>query len=244
MAVYERQRRESPALPRGNFVAAIFFDPDVRRRATWSLGLLTLLFVLIVGAFTAFGSPVPFDRPLTNATQPLDDNYPLVASFFEVVGFLGYSPWNAVAGAVIGIALALWLGWQVMLLFTGITLVQGLVGILLKFPITVERPMETELNAPIDIIKASSFPSGHTSMYIVMFGFPVYLLWRHGAPRWLSWLATILYGILVLFVGPARVSLGAHWWSDVIGGVLLGFFVLLLGIELYERWLLPRMAEE
>ncbi len=241
MSVQQRKRRAAPAPSNENLVAAICFDQEVRRRAVWVLGLLTALFVLIVGTFAAFDLHIPLDRNLTTATQSLADDYPLIAGFFGLVGFLGYSPWNAVAGAVIGIGLALWLGWQVMLLFTGLTLVQGLLGILLKFPITVERPMETDLNAPIDIIRASSFPSGHTSMYIVMFGFPVYLLWRHCAAGWLKWLATIFYLTLVLFVGPARVALGAHWWSDVVGGTLLGFFMLLLGIELYERWLLPKM---
>ena len=134
-----------------------------------------------------------------------------------------------------------WLSWKVGAFFAVITLVQGVLGILLKFPITIERPQETDLNAPLQIIQASSFPSGHTSMYVVMLGFPVYLLWRHCAPRWLSWLATIVVAIFIIFIGPSRVSLGAHWWSDVIGGHLLGFLVLFAGIELYERWLLPRL---
>jgi undecaprenyl-diphosphatase len=234
---------EPPAASHLSPVARPFFDPIVRRRAIRLLGILTILFVLLVGSFAAFDMKLPYDEALTVAAQGLDNGS--WDTLFEVVGFAGYSPWNVRVGASLCIGIGLWLGWKVGVLLAGMTVVQGLLGILIKFPITVERPMETDLRAPLDIIKASSFPSGHTTMYIVLFGFPVYLLWRHGAPRWLAWPATIIYIILVLLVGPARVSVGAHWWSDVVGAFLLGFFVLLLGIEVYERRLVvsPEPAE-
>ncbi len=227
-------------VPRGNFVAEVCFNYQIRRRAVWVLGLLSVLFVLMVGLFNAQEGMLPFDEPLTLATQQVRGG--AWEALFKAVGFVGYSPWNAVVAALLCIGLGAWLGWQVGAFLAGLTLIQGVIGILLKFPITRARPMETDLNAPLAIIKESSFPSGHTSMYVVLFGLPTYLLWRHCAPRWLTWLATLLSAIMILLIGPARVSLGAHWWSDVVGAHLLGFWVLLLGIEFYERWLLPRLS--
>jgi membrane-associated phospholipid phosphatase len=111
--------------------------------------------------------------------------------------------------------------------------------VLLKFPIRIERPIGSNLEAPLAVIRESSFPSGHVTLYVVLFGFVVYLLWKHAVPALLRGAATILAVVLIVLIGPSRVHLGAHWVGDVVAAYLLGFFFLLVGIEVYERWLLP-----
>jgi membrane-associated phospholipid phosphatase len=63
-----------------------------------------------------------------------------------------------------------------------------------------------------------SFPSGHAmlSMAVVLALF--FLLWQSRAPRPLQVLGTLVGGAFVASVGLARMYLGVHFPSDVLGG--------------------------
>ncbi len=70
-----------------------------------------------------------------------------------------------------------------------------------------------------------SFPSGHATMSVVFFGVLYYLV-RHHLKIHHERLLALFAIIFPLLVGFSRIYLGAHWFSDVIGGLLLGIFWL------------------
>ena len=80
-----------------------------------------------------------------------------------------------------------------------------------------------------------SFPSGHTSGAVVLFGMLAYLAWRLLPPRWHlpCWLAAVT---LVMMVGASRVWLQAHWLSDVLAGMASGGAWLALCIAASGVW--------
>lgn len=49
----------------------------------------------------------------------------------------------------------------------------------------------------------------------------------------------ILCGMLIALIGLARIDSGEHWFSDVVGGYLVGTIWLVLTIYFY-RWGKPR----
>ena len=80
-----------------------------------------------------------------------------------------------------------------------------------------------------------SFPSGHVLRATIVYGLVLYL-----AERWelfgrdSSRLSPVLV-LVVFFVGYAVVYLGWHWFSDAIGGMLLGLTLLFGLIAYLER---------
>src|SRR5437588_5625092 len=87
----------------------------------------------------------------------------------------------------------------------------------------IKRPRPTkELVTVVRVINEPSFPSGHVMQYTNFFGLLIYLLatnWRSGRLR--NALITICTA-LIIFIGPSRVYLGAHWPSDVMAGYVYG----------------------
>jgi membrane-associated phospholipid phosphatase len=80
-----------------------------------------------------------------------------------------------------------------------------------------------------------SFPSGHVLRATITYGLVLYL-----AERWdlfgrdSSRLSPVLV-LVILFVGYAVVYLGWHWFSDAVGGLLLGLTLLFGLIAYLER---------
>jgi cation-transporting ATPase E len=70
-------------------------------------------------------------------------------------------------------------------------------------------------------IEQFSFPSGHATMSVVVYGFMAFLLCREARPglrKAVIFLAATLVGLIAL----SRLYLGAHWLSDVLGGLSFG----------------------
>ena len=95
----------------------------------------------------------------------------------------------------------------------------------------IHRPRPAPIyNGPAEF----SFPSGHAAVSIVVLGFLAVLLLQGAPQRWRRAIAFVL-SAAVLLISFSRIYLGAHWFSDVAGGLLFGAaWVALLAI-LYLR---------
>jgi membrane-associated phospholipid phosphatase len=82
-----------------------------------------------------------------------------------------------------------------------------------------------------------SFPSGHVTFYVGYFGFLFFVAFAL-LPRdtWRRRVALFLMALPVLLVGLSRVTLRAHWPSDVAGAYLLCGIWLAFSLETYRRW--------
>lgn len=88
-----------------------------------------------------------------------------------------------------------------------------------------------------------SFPSGHATNAITVYGILTFLLWRHIPTRWGRKLLLIFSAIMIFMIGFSRIYLGVHYPSDVIAGYFAGGFWLVIAIwcfqfikeKIYER---------
>ena len=110
--------------------------------------------------------------------------------------------------------------------FWALTILGGLAGVqLLKWLVHLPRPVALYHGA-----SAYGFPSGHTTMSVILYGFLAILLARSlsSTLRWGIFVAVLLISFNIAF---SRLYLGAHWLSDVLGGFFIGTsWIALLGI--------------
>jgi len=154
---------------------------------------------------------------------------PFLDSFFRCITFLG----DGVVIALISAALLVWCLWQrdkragIVVIVSGF-MVHGVI-FALKGLFGRARPHLWTL----DMVHTSpSFPSGHATSTVLMFGLLAYLLCRkfpHARTMiiFFSW-------VLIFLTGFSRLYLGVHWPTDVVAGWGVGYVLLLFAIRIIK----------
>jgi undecaprenyl-diphosphatase len=95
---------------------------------------------------------------------------------------------------------------------------------------------------PIDILLMEhtySFPSGHATISIALYGFLAYMVIRFSTHFIHQVRILSLTILLCLLIGLSRIVLNEHYLSDVMGGFLVGTLWLTIAISMME-WLTAR----
>ncbi len=117
-----------------------------------------------------------------------------------------------------------------------LSLVAGLAGGSVLFSLTkiISHRQRPPIIDRLYSIGGYSFPSGHSVMSVVIYGFLAYLIIK-AVKNWKAKAAIFLGGIFFVgLIGFSRVYLGVHYPSDVLGGWLLGLFWLTVIITALE----------
>lgn len=81
---------------------------------------------------------------------------------------------------------------------------------------------------------SASFPSGHVTLSVAIFGFLAFLTAQIVPRQWRRFVY-IFFILLILLISISRLFLGQHWFTDVLGAWFLGLSLLLLVTLSYRR---------
>ena len=82
-----------------------------------------------------------------------------------------------------------------------------------------------------------SYPSGHAMISMCMYGYTIYVVNKKIKNKKVAFCLNILLGVLIISIGISRVYVGVHYISDVIAGYILSLIIVILYIELAEKYL-------
>lgn len=202
--------------------------------------LVSSLFIVSLSLFSLVknilvSSPVVFlDTKIENILVVFRDSF--LVKFFLWVTALG--EYQVIISVVLITTALFWL-WQKR--FYIVSLYVTVIGstasaYLAKIFINRSRPGG---EIPVFTEHFFSFPSGHATVIIALLGFLTYCVWRNFKTWKIRVNSFFLASAIIILVGFSRLYLGVHFLSDVLGGYLMGFFWLLLGIAISE-WLIVK----
>ena len=188
----------------------------------------------IVVALVTTSSPslLRVDRGLANSLHRYSIAHPGFASAMRAISNAG-SPgvWWLVLTPVF--AWLLYRRLPRLAIFVAVTSIgSSLLNRAIKATVDRARP---HLVDPIATAAGKSFPSGHTQSAIVGCGILVLVflpIVRRRARPWLLGAASLV----VLLIGFSRIALGVHYFSDVIGAILIGLAWLLAMTAAFSVW--------
>ena len=204
--------------------------PRRERRILTTLIFILLLGFLILSAIVAFLPTSVVDIEFTERFQRARN--PWLDSLMKFVSWFGYMPQGAIV--VIGTVVLFFLlgrpreGW--FMLATALCLP---IVFAIKFAFGRMRPRAELWDDFLSGTAYQSFPSGHVALYVTFFGFLIFLMYRlRRYPQPLRLLIASFCIILIALVPVSRVYLGAHWFTDVMAGFIVGMLCL-IGICLW-----------
>ena len=106
----------------------------------------------------------------------------------------------------------------------GLYVLLAVVYVLFEFVVVNERP----IIMPGDEHLEASFPSSHTMLTFVILGSAITVLGKYARSNWLRNLLQVVFGVLILVAVFGRLISGVHWFTDILGGILISAFLLFL----------------
>ena len=215
------------------------FNPErlaiVRGNTGRLIAAVALLVFGVLFAIVRKNRSAAADAAITMKLQQQD--HPSLRRLMRVASWPGFPPQSRVIPPAL--AATLWFaGFRVEGLFQLLAWGTGGVSFAIKRVMRRSRPSadHPQIRVIVARIGGSSFPSGHVLNYMGVYGFFAYLVYTWIRPDAIRRTIVGLLLSLVALVGPSRIYLGHHWFTDVLASYLLGTSYLIALTSLYRRF--------
>ena len=199
---------------------------QVNKQLLFRSSLVTLLIIFTaLSFFVLFEPPEYLDIHISEEIQ--ENQTPDLDTIMIWISWLGRTSVSVVMVVLIALFFYfLRLKKEAVLILS--TLLSGILGLGLKMLINRPRPAK-DLVVLLEDTKYQSFPSGHVLFYTVFFGALILIILRLKKIKYEIKIFLVTLCLSIIFFGAvSRVYLGAHWFTDVLGGFILGVLCVLL----------------
>lgn len=187
-----------------------------------TLSLLIIAFI-ILSIFIAQNPILPFDIKISLIVQKYQADW--LDKIMLAISFFGELPWSLLSVLVVA-AIFYWQKFRREGLYIASILFSGLIILGIKNVINRPRPTAFYVRL-VEVNRFQSYPSGHVLSYVLFFGFLIILM-NHltSIQKTTRTIVTYSSAFLMIMIIPSRIYLGAHWFTDTLGGFLLGLICL------------------
>jgi membrane-associated phospholipid phosphatase len=215
-------------------VAAWTISPERLARLLYpqTLAFVAVLTVALIAlsVLVRLKATYALDLKVTKTLQETDSK--IITKAARWATFMGNSLTLVILAAVT-FGIAAYSGQGTAAVFTVASLLSLPINVLLKNIIDRARPGETEARILPGPRWGFSYPSGHSMGAAAFYGFVAVMIWLH-TPDLPTRIALVVpFALLPIAVGLSRIYLGAHWFSDVIGGFAAGMVIVIILAVLY-----------
>ena len=198
---------------------------------SWAVACAVLFTALAVLVDADASFLVDFDDQVATWPQQVTADHEWLERLLVGIGHATGTLAMTIATVVVVIALAV-KGYRRAAIWTaGVMAATGLAVLVLKPAIGRDRPVWDD---PIQSLTSYAFPSGHAAGIAAAAGVAIVLATMLVRRRGLRRLVSTLAVLVALIVGADRVFLGVHHLTDVVGGYLLGAFMVLIGLVVFD----------
>ena len=214
------------------------FNPDRLALARGAAGLrivaVSMLSFGVLFALVRRNASASSDAAITLRLQRQE--HPLFDRLMRIVSWPGFPPQSRIIPPAISGVLWL-LGFRLEGVFQ--LMAWGTSGVSFLFKRIMRRARPGPAFPAIRVVAANiggtSFPSGHVLNYMGVYGFLTYLTFTWIRPALLRRVVVGITTGLIALVGPSRVYLGHHWFTDVMASYCLGTTYLVGITGLYRK---------
>lgn len=197
-------------------------------KENWIYMLIIILLIvsfIVIKNSSLYKSIVNFDYKVIEFFGNINDKRLIAAMSF----ITNFGDWYIPIIIIVCIFLFLKNKWYFYLI-SGSYLFSGIVVFITKNLVQRPRPLEALIRIP----SSFSFPSGHTLTSLVFYMTLFYLM-TEKSNTVVRLIFGLLFCLLICVVAFSRVCLGVHFFSDVMGGFILGIPCLLCSINIIEK---------
>ena len=209
-------------------------NPNVQSVVSTRLAFAWLVLLAITALLAVYGATAAHTSWEVEATRWLQETSPgALRAVAEFMTFIGRSPVSTLIPAIA--IVALWLsGRRRLSTFLALAALARGLSPLVKALVDRPRPSDALVNV-VHQLGDPSFPSGHVLGATLFYGFLIYCAESCIPQRTLRRFVQAALVLVIGLMGFARVQLGAHWPTDVLGGYALGLLILTVVVWLHSR---------